>query len=212
MQPGAGDKEHGAKVVAFLRRETDGLAKGSTAEQGQVAYLRGGVSGSEGGLEVHGLDLASGADRLLFDSSQAGGEMISDGGVLMWSPGGTVLAFSGFGAGGSSRLFSVEAATGDWREWQAGQGSFATYFPAGFSPDDGYLAGQGLTGFSPTTYVVFDLAGAGSAPTRELTGDSLAWSPSGHRLALSNRLGVFLVDAATGDYHWLQPEPCEVDW
>ncbi len=196
----------------FQRAYQPLFAPGGTAERGPVAYLLDRFGGVERNLELHVLDLASGEDRVLFGGAEADGAVGSIGMQLLWSPGGAWLGFGSYG-GGVPRLFTVEAATGQAREWPVATGWQGAYFPVGFSADDGYFVAQNYNGPNDTEhYVIFDLNAAGDAPLRELDGSSLAWSPNGHTLAFSNPLGVFLVDAATGDYQRLQAEPCDLDW
>jgi len=201
-------------VLRLLARDGNSpvFAPASTAEQGQVAFVRDIFGGEVRSVEVHVMDVATGADRLLFDSAQVGGDTLSSGAQLLWSPGGAWLSFVGFG-GTRLRLFTIEAATGQAREWRVDDDRAGSFLPHSFSTDDRYLAAQAYSGIEIyATYALFDLAAGGSAPARHLNGSSLAWAPAGHTLALSNPLGVFLVDAATGDYQWLQAEACALDW
>ncbi len=183
------------------------FAPGSTAVQGQAAYLLGVIGEPGPRVELHVLDLAGGGERVLLDSAPAGAETISDGMQLIWSPGGAWLAFAGFGASGPRLRLVAVTRTGQAVPVPVATGSAS--IPLGFSADDAYLAAQDIHG---GPFVLLDLNAAGSAPSRVLNGNSLAWAPAGHTLAFSNALGVFLVDAATGAYQWLQAEPCDLDW
>jgi hypothetical protein len=192
------------------------FAPGSTTEQGQVAFLRNIYTFGEAGsrLEIHVLDLATRADRLLFDSAQVDGDPAAGAGALVWSPGGAWLAVIGYGGSGP-RFFVVNAASGEVRDWPPSDGGLtgANFYPMGFSADDHYLALRAYADLDESAQIaLLDLTAPAVTPRLMLNGEGLAWAPSGHRLALSNALGVFLVDAATGEYEWLQAESCALDW
>jgi hypothetical protein len=191
------------------------FAPGSTSVAGQLAYVIN-YRNSDQRYQLRLLDLATGTEQVFFDSLDAGLTNLQGSGYLQWSPGGTWLAWNNWLADSTGRstigaqLFIAPGTGGPARELKNPSG--AGYSPRGFSADDRYLAVYGLFTFTPYPVALIDLNAADDTPVRTLTGRGFAWAPTGHTFAFSNDLGVFLVDAATGDYHWLQAEACDLDW
>ncbi|MCC7361192.1 MAG: hypothetical protein IT317_17030 [Anaerolineales bacterium] len=181
---------------------------GSTSTAGQVAYIVS-AAATTPAYTVRVLDLASGGEQVVFDSAAGLTRGLNAAGLL-WSPGGAWLAWGDFGTDVFS-ILAAPAAGGPAREWRLPGPSDGDY-PLAFSADDAFLAVQRSNGSAVGPVALLDLNAPAGGPARPLSGRSLAWAPTGHTFAFSNALGVFLVDAATGDYQWLQAEPCDLGW
>ncbi len=182
------------------------FAPGSTAAAGRAAFLTGAQAGFPvGAWELNVIDLATQAVSTVLKSADLVGGPTDVVFAIEWSPDSKHIVFQ---VAPEGRFVAVTPETGQWRDWMGVPG-----VPADFSADGRHLLAMESTGVGQMlVYSLLELGAARDAPAHRFVARAAAWSPAGHRLALANDLGVFVVDPDTQAYAWLRAGQCRLAW
>jgi hypothetical protein len=182
------------------------FAPGSTPTGGRAAFLTGAQAGFPvGAWELNVIDLATQAVSTVLKSADLVGGSTDVVFAIEWSPDGKHIVFQ---VAPEGRFVAVTPETGQWRDWTGVPG-----VPADFSADGRHLMAMESTGVGQMlVYSLLELDAVPDAPAHRFVARGVVWSPAGHRLALANDLGVFVLDPDTQAYAWLRAGACRLSW